>query len=146
MKIRLESKHESCPERLQCLVCDRTFPTNKIRTLVYNDRGLLQGDICPDCLQLKSEKIKYKLREKALLMLTKRVRSNIKQSSLKPQAMELLALSQEKIKLPNFWQWLIKKMSIASEEYQEIEAARLGMTQCTCQQRSKLERLFEKEI
>jgi monoamine oxidase len=86
------------------------------------------------------------LREKALITLTHNYQKNSQKTSIKPQAMELLALSQERIKLPNFWQWLIKKMSIASEEYQEIEAARLGLTQCSCQQRSELERLFEKEI
>jgi hypothetical protein len=145
MKISLEVKLNSCPNYLRCVVCDRLFHPNKIRTLLYSDRGLLQGDICAHCLHLKADKIRNKLREKALINLINTNNCNRPNSIHKPQALELLSLSKERVKFPKSWQWLLKKIEIFSQEYQELEASRLGLTKFSCEQRLELERLFNRD-
>jgi hypothetical protein len=145
MKISLEAKLRSCPNYLRCVVCDRLFLTNKIRTLLYSDRGLLQGDICSHCLRLKANTIRNKLREKALINLINTDKLNRPNSIHKPEALELLALSKERINFPSSWQWLLKKIEIFSQENRELESSRLGLTQFSCEQRLQLERLFNRE-
>jgi hypothetical protein len=128
------------------VVCDRRFTVSKIRALLASDRGLIQGDICPHCLQLNSKEIKHKLREKALFSLIKS--SNLKSEKLPnhQQSLELLTLSKERIRFPSFLDWLLIKIAIFFEEYQEMETSKLGLTQFSGEQRSQLEKLFQKEI
>jgi hypothetical protein len=145
MKICLEVKLHSCPDYLRCIVCDRLFLTNKIRALLYSDRGLLQGDICSHCLRSKADNIRNKLREKALINLINTDKLNRSNSIHKPQALELLALSKEKVKFPKSWQWLIKKIAIFSQEDRALEISRSGLTQFNCEQRLELERLFHRD-
>lgn len=146
MKIFLERKIESCPKMITCLICARTFTVGKIRALLASNRGLIQGDICPHCLQLNSKEIKHKLREKALFLLIQSPNINLQKISIHQQSLELLTLSKERIRFPNFLDWLFIKIAIFFEEYQEMETSKLGLTQCIYQQRSQLEKLFEKEI
>ena len=69
MKIKLDRKLTSCPDILRCIICRQAFKVSIIRPLLYNDRGLIQGDICSQCLKLKAEEIKQRIREQAMLLM-----------------------------------------------------------------------------
>jgi hypothetical protein len=58
-------------------------------------------------------------------------------------ALELLEFSQEDVKLPTFYKWWLKRIEIFSQESQELEAARLGLSNCSCGRRSHLRIVFE---
>jgi hypothetical protein len=144
MKIELDRKEISCPENLTCTVCEHTFKVDRIRTLLHSDRGLLQGDICPDCLKIGTTGIQTKLKERVWSLLLKPAPIGSLNSHVKTRAAELLEMSEEEVKFPSFWQWWIKKMTILSEESTELEKARLGISNCHCHQRRQLEKLLEK--
>lgn len=120
MKIQLERKFKTCPNRLRCTVCDRLFEVGKIRTLLYSDRGFIQGDICPKCLQLKAEQIQQKLRERAMILIEEPFCDSSMLSNHE-LALELLETSTENIKFPTFYQWLIKHLEILSPISQETQ-------------------------
>lgn len=128
MKIKLERKLTSCPERLRCIVCSQVFELGKIRTLLYNDRGLIQGDICLECMKLKADQIKQKLREQALVLMEQTELCSSPTRFPHELALELLDSSTEDIKFPTFYQRLIVKISSLSPETQELEATRLGLS------------------
>ncbi len=126
MKIKLERKQKTCPPQLSCTVCRQRFEVRKIRTLLFNDAGLVQGDICSECRELKSSTIRAKLKEQACLLMQYPELNNSSLLSGKERALELLETSQEEVRFPTFYHWWFKEIEIFSEESQELEAARLG--------------------
>lgn len=115
MKIQLERTLRTCPARLICIACRQPFEVGKIRTLLCNNEGLIEGDVCPDCLKSRA-------------------------SGIKPQ----VQVFAEDIKLPKFYHWWIKKLEILSQETQELENARLGISNCRCN-RERLRLIFKED-
>lgn len=124
MRIRLERKLETCPSHLSCTVCRQRFEVCKIRTLLFNDAGLLQGDICLECREAKSSAIRSKMREQASLLMQYPELNGSSLVSARERALELLETSQEEVRFPTFYHWWFKKIEVFSEESQELEANR----------------------
>jgi hypothetical protein len=142
MKIQLEQKLSTCPENMTCIVCCHSFQVDNIRTLIYDNQNLIQGDICPKCLKLNSTVIQQKLRYHADYLMHESTAHPAQRNNLRERALELLAVSEESVKFPTFLQWLWKKIEIFSLETEELEAARFGLSQCDCETRSQLQNLF----
>ncbi len=144
MKIQLECTLGTCSPKLPCIACQRTFEVGRIRTLLCNDQGLIYGDVCPDCLESKAIGIQHKLKQRAVQQMSK-YRKGECQHSIRAyrSALELLELAEAPLKLPSFWQWLLKKLEVLSQETQELENARLGLSKCEC--RSDLHIRFQDE-
>lgn len=53
MKIQLERTLPMCPSQLKCIACARSFKAEKIRSLLYDRAGLIQGDLCCTCRSAK---------------------------------------------------------------------------------------------
>lgn len=126
MRIRLERKLNTCSHKLACTVCCRSFEPNKIRALLYNDKGLIQGDLCSACLTLKSPEIRKKMREQASLLMQQPASRYVQSTPCHDRAIELLEASQESVEFPSALQWWLKKMEILLEVSQDPEAVRLG--------------------
>ena len=114
MRIRLERKLSSCPHHLRCSVCDRMFESGKVRTLLHNDEGFIQGDICPECMKLSVETIQHNIRERAMLLLEETDDSGGTTFSPQARAMELLDCSTENVKYPQFYHWWLVQLEIFS--------------------------------
>ena len=138
MKVQLERKLGSCPSRILCIICRQGFEALRIRALLYSDSGLIQGDVCPDCLKLKASGIKQKLRESELSL-----QAELEGSRVASQQALLPECSAEAVRLPRFYEWWLKQVEIFSQESQELEAARLGLSSCHCGRRSRLRIVFE---
>lgn len=54
MKIQLERTLSTCPSHIKCVACSQPFEVGKIRSLLYDRSGLIQGDLCPDCAKAKN--------------------------------------------------------------------------------------------
>lgn len=144
MKVQLERKLSSCPDQLGCFVCDQKFIVPTIRTLLCTDAGLIQGDLCPNCLKLKASGIRQKIRAQSGQLLKQAEQDPTRSLPLRQRALELLSLAQEPLTLPSFYHWLSKRLEIFSQETQELESARLGLSRsCSCGKRSRLRILFE---
>lgn len=143
MKVQLERQTKFCPEHLNCAVCYQVFRVERIRHLLYSDRGLLEGDLCADCMKLNSSTFKAKIKERAWLLLQNHNLIKSDPIFTAERASELLEMSKEAVKFPNFLQLWLKKIAILAEESSELEEARLGSTECNCQERQQLEHLFE---
>ena len=126
MRIKLERKLETCPSQLSCTVCRQRFEVCKIRTLLFNDAELLQGDICSECRDLNSSAIRLKMREQASLLMQypELNRSNL--LSARERALELLETSQEEVRFPTFYHWWFKRIEVFSEE-SDLESTRLKL-------------------
>lgn len=122
MRIRLERKLSSCPKLLRCTVCDRMFEVGKIRALLHNDEGFIQGDFCPECMKLSVETIQHKIREQAMLLLEQTDDSDGKISP-QSRAMELLECSTEELKFPSFYHWLLARLDVFSSASPALKAA-----------------------
>jgi hypothetical protein len=142
MKIQLEQKLSTCPESITCTVCRHSYGAGNIRALIYDNHNLIQGDICPKCLKLNSTTIQQKLRFHADCLMHESTAHPARRVNLQERALELLAVSEESIQFPTFFQWLWKKIEIFASETQELEAARFGLSQCDCETRSQLQNLF----
>lgn len=140
MKIQLDRKLTTCPKNLICTVRNTAFEVGKIRLLLYTDRGLLLGDVSPDCLKLSSSEIRTKLRERACAMLQD---DNPDRDCLRDSALELLQASQEQVRFPTALDWWLKKFEIFSEESQEIEATRSGLADYYVLERSRLQKMLD---
>ncbi|WP_146149863.1 hypothetical protein [Chroococcidiopsis sp. CCALA 051] len=116
MRIRLERKLSSCPHHLCCTVCDRMFESGRVRTLLHNDEGFIQGDICPECMRLSVETIQHKIRERAMLLLEETDDSSNTTFSPQARAMELLDCSTENVKYPQFYDWWLVQLEIFSRK------------------------------
>ena len=143
MKIQLERKLAFCPELLLCTVCRQSFGVDKIRALLYSDAGLLQGDVCRKCLKLKASGIKQKLQEQSQLLMRQVEFAGHQAVSLRQLAIERLQCSEEEVRLPRFYEWVLKQIEIFSQESQELEKARLGLSNCSCGRRAPLRITFE---
>lgn len=144
MKIQLDRKLATCPKKLLCTIRNTAFEVGKIRFLLYTDRGLLLGDVSPECLKLSSSEIRSKLRERAGAILQD---DDIDQyrSSSRDYALELLQAAQEDVRFPTPFDWWFKKFEIFSEESQEIEATRTGLSDYYVLERSRLQKMLDDE-
>lgn len=142
MKIQLDRKLATCPKNLVCTVRNIIFEVGKIRLLLYTDRGLLLGDVSPECLKLSSSEIRNKIRERACLMLQDDEidqRFNVSRET----ALELLQAAQEEVRFPTALDWWFKKFEIFSEESQEVEASRTGLSDYYVLERSRLQKILD---
>jgi hypothetical protein len=108
MKIHLEHRLSSCPPKLRCTVCQQVFTVGRIRSLLLNNRGLIQGDVCPDCVHLPSNEIRLLLADQARLMLEQPSLFQPQVASPEALALELFEASQEEVKFPTLYQWFVK--------------------------------------
>jgi hypothetical protein len=143
MKIKLERKLLNCPNSLNCKVCHQTFEVSNLRTLLYSDRGLLIGDVCPRCLKRESPEIQRLLKQQSNLLMAPSQGRGAQTIASYQQALELLEISAEEIKRPTFYQRWLKHIEIFVQETQELEAARFRLSNRTVEQRSRLEKAFE---
>jgi hypothetical protein len=130
MKIQLERKLSSCPERLSCVVCHEQFWVPTIRSLLYNQQNIIQGDVCSVCRELNSSSFQKKLRNQANRLIQESVLCPRKSEALRCRAVEILETSEEPLSRPTVFHWLFKRLEIMSEETQELEAARLRASEC----------------
>ncbi len=137
MKIQLERKLSTCPDQMTCIVCHESFWVRNIRTLLYSDNNLIQGDVCFECTKLNASRFQQKLRNQANRLVQVASIHPERHDVIQARAVELLETSEEKIWFPTVLQWLSKKIQIFSEESRELEAARLGIDQCRCDGRSQ---------
>lgn len=145
MKIKLERKLINCPNLLNCKVCHQTFEVSKLRTLLYSDRGLLIGDVCPRCVKRQSLEIQRLLKQQSNLLMAPSQGRGAQTIAAYQQALELLEVSTEEIKRPAFYQRWLKHIEIFVQETQELEAARYRLSSYTVEQRSRLEKAFERD-
>jgi hypothetical protein len=123
MKIQLEHKLRSCPEHIDCISCGQAFPPNSIRALLCLDSGLIEGDLCPKCIQQGAARIRWNLRDRAAKLILQEQPSPADQS----RALELRAAAVESLTLPPAYQWWWKKLGILTTEACELELARRGL-------------------
>jgi hypothetical protein len=153
MRIQLERKLALCPDRLRCTVCHQAFRARRIRSLLYSDRGLLQGDVCHTCLRLETTEFKQTISLNAQLAVVQSGPRDPQAQQQQQQAQELLLLVSEPVRFPSPLQWLVQWVALLCHESQELEAARLGMAACStagmgaryCADRLRLQRIYELE-
>jgi hypothetical protein len=145
MKIQLERTLTSCPNTLRCTICSQAFEVGRIRTLLYSDRRLLQGDICSDCFKLDAKAIKLKMRQQAERLLSQPALTNSRSQAPHNLALELFEVSKENIKFPAFYQRLAKRIEVFVQASQELEAARLGLSNCQYGRRSSIQITFSED-
>jgi hypothetical protein len=133
MKIYLEQKLSSCPDQMTCVVCHDSFWTPNIRTLLYNRRNIIQGDVCRSCMKLKSSRFQQKLRNQANRLIQESMLNPERFDALQDRAIELLETSEEEILYPTMFHWFFKRLEIFTQESQALEAARLKPTVCHCE-------------
>jgi hypothetical protein len=146
MKIKLERKLINCPNPLKCKVCHQGFEVSKPRTLLYSDRGLLIGDICPRCVKRETSEIQRLLKQQGNHLMAPSQGRGAQTIASYQQALELLEISTENIKLPTFYQRWLKHIEIFVQETQELEAARFRLSSRAIEQRSRLEKAFEHDV
>ncbi len=127
MKIQLERKLSSCPDRLTCSVCCQPFPVTPIRSLLFTDRGLLRGDVCANCLKLGSTGIRETMRERAILLKRQSELHHSNTIAIHEMATELMACSQEIVQFPSLVQWWCKRWELWTVHAVELESARWGV-------------------
>jgi hypothetical protein len=136
MNIQLERKLSSCPDQMICVVCHETFWSPNIRTLLYSNNNLLQGDVCPSCIKLRASRFQQKLRNQANRLIQESIMKPEKFQLLQDRAFELLETSEEHLTYPTMLQWIFKRLEAFAEESRELEAARLRSTLYRCEERS----------
>lgn len=145
MKIVIERTLSHQSPSLLCVVCAHPHKVSKSRSLLYCDQGLLQGDVCPKCMRLKTSDIQKKLRTRAIFLLEQSRGTGEQLITIRDRALELVNISQEPIRFPTLLQSWRKRMEIRSEEHQEMQAARLGVNHKQAKERSRLEQLLKKD-
>ncbi|HEY9640203.1 MAG TPA: hypothetical protein V6C57_06945 [Coleofasciculaceae cyanobacterium] len=146
MKIKLERKLINCPKQLKCGICHQTFEVGKLRTLLYGDRGLLIGDVCPHCLNQEAEAIQRLLKQQANRLMAHPQGKGAQTIASHRQALELLEIATENIEFPTFYHRLLKHMEIFAQEAQDLEAARFGLSGHVAEQRLHLEKAFKQDL
>lgn len=141
MRIQLDRKLSTCPKKLICVIRNASFEVGKIRLLLYTHHGLLLGDISPECLKFSASELRSKLRERACILLqTDEIEPN---DAIRERALELLQAAQEDVKFPTALDWWFKKFEIFSEESQEFEATRTGLSDYYLMERSRLQKILD---
>jgi hypothetical protein len=153
MKIKLERKLFSCPDRLNCLVCRQPFQSGKLRNLLWSDRTsehrqLLLGDLCPTCVTQGEAPIQKSLRMEAnrsLKPTPERGVPTVLGSAIAShrQALELLLIADEAVQFPSRGERWLKHLELFVQESQELEAARFDLG--SRGERSRLERLLREK-
>jgi hypothetical protein len=144
MKIQLEQTLPASPQQLECIACTQTFMTPNIRSLLCNDAGLIQGDLCGHCRKLPAKAIQRRIVARSISLQLQADRDEAQALPLRRQAFDLLLLSQESLTLPTFYTWLRKRWEILSQETQALETARFGLSKtCPDRHRSSLRMAFE---
>jgi hypothetical protein len=139
MKIQLEQKSSNCPDHMICVACAQTFKVGQLRRLLTDDRSMLQGDLCSNCVHRSATVL-----QKLLKIQGKRLISS--HPAAPERGQELLAIATEPVQFPSLWQWLIKKMEVLAAETTALEQARFNTTPtaCSCRQAQKLEYIYQK--
>ncbi len=127
MRIQLERKRYPYRDKLRCIVCQQLFEVGQMRSLLYQDCGLLQGDVCPHCTKLDAESFKQKMVLNARILLQQTASQHSQTMTLHTQALELLAVSKEAIQFPTVWQQTMTKLKALVEDTQELETTRLRL-------------------
>jgi hypothetical protein len=148
MKIQIDRTPKFFPDQINCVACQKLFPVERFRNLLYSDRSLLQGELCPECAKSNAAIIQAKIKEQAWLLLQNSQLLKSDSIFIGVRVAELLAISQETVKFPSFWQLWRKKLAIWRAESCELQQARFGSinsTECYCDKRQQLERLMEEQ-
>jgi hypothetical protein len=146
MKIQIERTPKFFPNQINCVACRQIFSVDRIRNLLYSDRGLLQGELCPECAKSNSTVLQAKIKEQAWLLLQNPELLSSDSTFIGSRAIELLIISQENINFPSIWQLWRQKLAIWRAESIELQQARFGSinsTECYCEKRQQLEQLME---
>lgn len=128
MKIQIQRKPKFFPEQVNCVACRQIFPTQRILNLLYSDRGLLQGEICPECAKSNSADIQAKIKEQAWLLLQNSQLLKSDSILMSERVSEILATSQEIVEFPSFWQLWFKKLAIWRDASADLQQARFVLT------------------
>jgi hypothetical protein len=146
MKIKLERRLSTCANSLNCGVCRQTFEVSKLRTLLYSDRGLLIGDICPHCLKQETYEIQRLLRQQGNRLMAHPKGEGAQTIASHRQALELLEISTENIEFPTLYHRWLKHLEIFFQEAEELESTRFGLSSYIAEERSRLEKALEQDI
>jgi hypothetical protein len=149
MKITLEhqlTRLIACPQSLNCLICRSSFTSSKLRALLYSDRGLVIGDVCPECLKLTAPEIKRSLRMQANQLMAEPKSRGAQTISSHQQALELLEIATEEVKFPPIYQRFLKHLERFVQDSRALEEARFKLSDRGLTQRSQLERIFRENI
>ncbi len=143
MRILIERVLADHPQTLTCVVCGDVINVDLRRAILYDDRGLIQGDVCPRCVKSQPTAIKQKLHDRAFRLLHQAREWDEGSGERGDRAVELFRLAQENVTVPNVLQRWFRELQLLSEETQELEAARRSHDRVCCQQRSRLEQLLK---
>lgn len=143
MKILLERTPAYHPQKFSCTVCGNAIQADLRRAILYDERGLIQGDVCLQCTKLKPTELQQKLRDRAFLLLHQADEWDECSSERSDRASELFRLAQEKVERPNILQRWFRQLQLLSEATQELEAARRRQEVVCWRQRSRLEQLLK---
>jgi hypothetical protein len=146
MKIKLERKLSSCPDSLSCTVCHQRFGAGKLRSLLYSDRGFLLGDVCPQCFRKEANEIQSALRQQGNWMMVPIKGVGVPTIATHRQALELVEISAENVEFPMRYQLWLKRLEVLIEENQELEAERFQRSNWVGMQRSRLEKMLERNV
>jgi hypothetical protein len=146
MKIKLERKLTSCPHSMNCKVCFQVFEVGKLRNLLYTDRGLLMGDVCAQCFRKEAHEIQRRLEQRGNWMMVLSKDKGARTIATHRQALELVEVAAEPVEFPRAYQLWLKRIEIFIQESQESEAGRLRRSSWIVEQRSRLEKVFERNV
>jgi hypothetical protein len=132
MKIKLERKLFSCPDRLNCIVCRQPFQSGKLRNLLWSDRTtehrqLLLGDLCPTCMTQGEAPIQKSLRMEANRSLHPTPERSVPTIASHRQALEFLIIADEAVQFPTRGERWLRYLELFVQESQELEAARFDL-------------------
>ena len=114
--------------------------------MLYGDRGLVIGDVCPDCLKLSASAIKRSLRTRANQLMAQPKGRGAQTISSHQQALELLEIATEEVKFPSSYQRVLKHLEIFVQNSRSLEEARFNLSNRGLGQRSQLEKIFRNDI
>jgi hypothetical protein len=148
MKITLEHKLTyplTHPQSLNCLICRCSFTSGRLRALLHSDRGLVIGDVCPECLKLTATEIKRSLEIQANQLMAQPKGRSTQTISSHQQALELLEIATEEVKFPSIYQRFLRHLEIFVQDSQALEEARFNLPNRCLAQRSQLEKTFRND-
>jgi hypothetical protein len=83
-------------------------------------------------MKLETSDFQKALRNQANRLLHESTLDPDRADLLQARAIEILETSEERIKWPLFFHWILKQIEIFGEETLELEAARFGASSCQC--------------